>query len=123
MKSKQFKITTFRFLILFLSVFLLVAYTLWPDIPKRSEPAREKLSELTLSTFKEDGKWGYMIVQRGKIIIRQDVIPAVPGNQYFSSKSQAEKVGSLTLQKIRNGEAPSINIRELDSLNITYQVK
>lgn len=63
--------------------------------------------------------WGYQILKDGKLIIDQEQIPAIQGNQYFKSEEDALKTGELALKKIK-GQIfpPTISIRELDSLGI-----
>ncbi len=63
--------------------------------------------------------FGYNILVDGTIFIHQASIPAIPGNNTFSSKEEAEKVANLMIHKLRNNiMPPSISKHELDSLNI-----
>lgn len=64
--------------------------------------------------------WAYKIELKGKIIIRQEHIPAVNKNNYFNSQKDAEQVGNLVLKKLleRPDEFPDISLKELDSLKI-----
>tara|TARA_R110002050_G_C8959807_1_gene514210 strand:- start:706 stop:1038 length:333 start_codon:yes stop_codon:yes gene_type:complete len=77
-------------------------------------------SATRLETFQTENGWGYVVKKNERTFIRQDIIPAVFGNQSFSAKEDAEKTGQLVIQKIRAGQHPSVTVNELDSLNIFY---
>lgn len=67
------------------------------------------------------GGFGYDLLNGGKVTIHQPHIPAVSGTSGFSSKEDAEKVGSLMLMKIQKGiMPPTITVEELDSLGIKH---
>ena len=40
-------------------------------------------------------------------------------NEYRELKEEAEKIGNLVLEKIKNKKLPSITLQELDSFKIT----
>jgi hypothetical protein len=72
-----------------------------------------------ITTELPDKGYGYQILKDGKLIIDQQQIPAVQGNQYFSSEENAKKTGELALKKIRNQMfPPTISVEELDSLGV-----
>jgi len=50
--------------------------------------------------------WGYDIYRGGKMIIHQQNIPGMPGNEGFGKKSQAKKTARLVINKIEHGEMP-----------------
>ena len=51
--------------------------------------------------------------------INQEYIPAVQGNQCFSSQEDAQKVGDYVLDKIQKGAfPPTVSVEELDSLGV-----
>jgi hypothetical protein len=63
--------------------------------------------------------WGYQLFKDGKLMIDQKHIPAIQGEQGFSSKENAEITGNYILQKIKNGEfPPTVSLQELDSLEV-----
>lgn len=64
------------------------------------------------------GTWGYIIECNSHLIIRQFTIPALEGEKNFTSKSQAEKVGTLVTTKLNHFLRPSVSKQELDSMGI-----
>lgn len=63
--------------------------------------------------------WAYRITYRGRPMIYQAHIPAVPGFYPFRSQADAYKTGTLVLRKLESGRMPSLNEAEIDSLHIT----
>ena len=63
--------------------------------------------------------WGYDIYIRKQVFIHQPNLPGLPGNKGFKSKTDAEKVARLVIEKINKGEMlPSISTGELKELKI-----
>ena len=62
--------------------------------------------------------WGYNIIADGKVRIKQEYIPAIPGKQGFKSASDALRVGHLVVKKMTLGEWPTITAHELDSMGL-----
>lgn len=63
--------------------------------------------------------WGYDIKAGKKVLIHQPVIPGLPGNEGFKTKSDAEKVARLVIGKIKKGELPPcVTIEELKKLKV-----
>jgi hypothetical protein len=62
--------------------------------------------------------WGYNIIADGKIHIKQEYMPAVPGKQGFLSPVDAMMVGNLVVKKISANQMPTISIGELDSMGL-----
>jgi flagellar basal body-associated protein FliL len=62
--------------------------------------------------------WGYEILADGKVYIKQDFIPAIPGRQSFKTKEQALQVGNKVLDKIEHKQMPVITFAELREMNI-----
>jgi|SRR5450432_3469657 Domain of unknown function (DUF4907) len=62
--------------------------------------------------------WGYNIIADGKVYIKQEYKPAVPGKQGFKSAAEAMLVGNLVVKKITENQLPTITIRELDSMGL-----
>ncbi len=78
-----------------------------------------KKTPFSVQTFSVDGKgWGYEIVCKDKIIIKQDIIPAIQHAIPFQSEGDAEKIGQLVLNKMNSKKLPSVSVAELDSLQI-----
>ena len=63
--------------------------------------------------------YGYDIYKGKKLFIHQPTIPAVSGNSGFATKSDAEKVAKLVMDKMKKGEAlPTITVDELKHLDV-----
>ncbi len=61
----------------------------------------------------------YDVLADGKILIHQPSKPGLPGNEGFKTKADAEKVATLIITKIKNGEMPpSVTTDELKKLNV-----
>ena len=61
----------------------------------------------------------YDVYADGKLMIHQTSIPAVPGNEGFKTKADAEKVAQLAIAKIKKGEMPpTISIEEMKKLGV-----
>lgn len=77
---------------------------------------------IQLQTFKTTNGWGYDIVKDDKVYIHQEIIPAIEGFKSFITKEEAEKVGNLVIQKIKQkkgGGLPQVTNEEIDSLQIS----
>lgn len=87
-------------------------------------PLRNKISISQQYTFKLIevglGKYGYEIYSNNKIFIRQVTIPAIPGNNGFQRKADAEKVAKLVITKLSNDLMPTVEKQEMDKLHIEY---
>ena len=83
-------------------------------------------SKITVQVFKVDSietngsrGWGYDIMIDDKLYIHQPNIPAIMGNNGFSSEENAKKAGEFIVNKIRNNVMPpSVSAEELDSLGV-----
>jgi Domain of unknown function (DUF4907) len=83
-------------------------------------------SEITLEIYRVDSidnhgirGWGYNVLVDGKIYIHQPTVPAVMGNNGFSSEEKARRAGAFVINKIQNNIIPpSVTPEELDSLEV-----
>jgi hypothetical protein len=64
--------------------------------------------------------WGYNIIAGGKVHIKQEYIPAVPGKRGFKSANDAMLVGNLVIKKITENKMPTITLHELDSMGLYH---
>jgi hypothetical protein len=62
--------------------------------------------------------WGYNIIASGKVHIKQEYMPAVPGKRGFKSANDAMLVGNLVVNKITENKMPAVTLHELDSLGL-----
>lgn len=64
-----------------------------------------------------DNTWGYDILVNDRLLIHQLTKPSLPGNKGFATKTQAQKVADLVIEKIRKGEMPpSVSQEEMKKL-------
>lgn len=98
-----------------------------PDLSQSNTDSNVSVSSngMELKTFEVKDSagrsqgWGYDIYVNGKKTIHQPIIPAVPGNNSFKTKNDAQKVGSFAVDKMfKEGSLPTILIKELDSLGV-----
>jgi hypothetical protein len=83
-------------------------------------------SEITLEIYRVDSidnhgirGWGYNVLVDGKIYIHQPTVPAIMGNNGFSSEEKARRAGAFVISKIQNNIIPpSVTPEELDSLEV-----
>ena len=121
----------------FIAILVLISCTSCQQQNKNREPdknaSREvpgynpyKDAELSVSVFKIDSiehngsrGWGYDILIKGEIHIHQPNIPAIMGNNGFSSEEKARAAGEFVIQKIKNNILPpAVTPEELDSLGV-----
>lgn len=69
-------------------------------------------------TFKAENGWGYTITVNNKVFIKQSIIPAVEGNNGFSTQEDAAKVAQLIIDKLANHESPAVKKDDLQKLGI-----
>ena len=83
-------------------------------------------SKITVQVFKVDSietngsrGWGYDIMIDNNLYIHQPNIPAIMGNNGFSSEEHARKAGEFVVYKIRkNIMPPTVTPEELDSMGV-----
>jgi hypothetical protein len=63
--------------------------------------------------------YGYEILVKNKVMIRQLNIPGKPGTKGFSKKHDAQKVAKLVIEKIKQGiMPPTVHSYEMEKLSI-----
>ena len=63
--------------------------------------------------------FGYDVYADYKLMIHQNSIPALPGNEGFKTKADTEKVALPVIDKIRKGEMPpTVSVDELKELKV-----
>ena len=82
--------------------------------------ANPKTEKFTFSIIPAaNNTWCYDIYMDKKMFIHQPSIPAVPGNEGFKTKDDAEKVAKFVIDKIKKGEMPpSVTIEEMKKLKV-----
>lgn len=81
----------------------------------------ENNNSYELVVVNSNSTWTYEIFFKDALIIKQEYIPAVRGNQRFKSKKDAKKIGELMIQKLKNRKTPSITIEELKMNYIVFK--
>ena len=61
----------------------------------------------------------YDVYADGRLLFHQTSIPAMPGNEGFKTKGDAEKVAELVIDKIKKGEMPpTVSVEEMQKLKV-----
>lgn len=66
--------------------------------------------------------WGYDILVNDKLLIHQVSVPALKGDRGFATKEQAEQAASLIINKIENGQEPTLTTFDLRKIVPEYTV-
>ncbi len=114
MRTKYVYISTFA--AIFMAVILLSVIQV-----KGKEPQQISSYWVVIDTSPVDKTWFYEIYKDSTLIIKQNKIPAVKGNQNLSSRDDAEKLASLVISKLEEGRVPSVKYSELEELNIIFK--
>ena len=77
-------------------------------------------AEITIKTIPSANKtFGYEIILNGKTLVHQPSIPGLPGNNGFTTKERAKKVGAFVVNKIRKNEMPpTVTIEDLNKMGV-----
>jgi hypothetical protein len=113
------------FIIFIISIFL---FNCGDESDKREDAIQKETRSINKNPIYElvvsengSNNFGYQILQDGKMIINQQIIPAIQGNKGFSTKEKAQTAGQFTLMKIKNGIfPPTVSPHELDSLGVLH---
>jgi hypothetical protein len=74
--------------------------------------------QLHSETFKVGNGYGYQITIEDKVLIRQEYIPILPGNNPFTTAVDAKRTANTVISKIVRKESPILTISELKELQI-----
>lgn len=94
-----------------LLISLLIAGSVWWLLPRKN--TRQVFSS---SVFAGNNGWGYDIKVNDSLLIRQDVIPALPVSHGFPLKQQAEEAAALVISKLRKKEYPTLSVDEVKQI-------
>ncbi|WP_299100090.1 DUF4907 domain-containing protein [uncultured Winogradskyella sp.] len=75
----------------------------------------------TLQVLEKESSWIYEIYNHENLFIRQEYIPSVKGKQSFKSKTDAEKIGKLVVNRLSKNAFPNISKRDLNDNNINFE--
>ena len=112
---KQAIVPVAFFALLLILVFKIAFKSVKNDI----NPPKPVETEYTLETFQtgENG-WGYKIRKDNKLIIKQDLIPAIENRVAFKSEADAHKTGNLVIEKFKKNQLPTLSRSDLEQLKI-----
>jgi len=79
---------------------------------------KEREEILTSKVYKIKNGYGYKIIMKDKVIIKQNCIPAIQGNIPFCDSLDALKVSQIVIKKIKRKKMPSIQAEDLMKLKI-----
>jgi len=96
-------------------VFLISAITSVDYLVSRTQRVFE------LEVIESEEGWGYQILRRGKLLIRQDHIPGIADKRPFKTREDAERVGHLVIQRLDQGKSPRVSKKDLNENGIAYQ--
>jgi hypothetical protein len=83
--------------------------------PSASQFANSKISYKIIPAAEKT--FGYDILADGKLMIHQPTIPGMPGNKGFKSEAAAQKIATLVIGKIKNGEMPpTVSVEEVKAV-------
>ncbi len=100
-----------RVLILVGFIISVMIYSFFSVVP--TEP-------ISTTIFKVENGFGYMIVSKGKILIKQENIPTIQEQKPFCSEKDANKIANLVKKKMIHKESPSITLKELEQQEIHF---
>jgi hypothetical protein len=77
-------------------------------------------NEKTFKTesFRTTSGYGYSIILKNKIIIRQSIIPVINDTKSFSTEGDALKVADLVVKKLNQNISPTVTKNDLILLKI-----
>ncbi|WP_179334538.1 DUF4907 domain-containing protein [Winogradskyella costae] len=78
-------------------------------------------TSFALQVKAQDSFWIYEVYNDNQLVIRQEFIPAIKGQQGFTSKADAEKIGNLVMRKLIENKMPAVSIKDLDANAIDFK--
>ncbi|HEV7381060.1 MAG TPA: DUF4907 domain-containing protein [Dyadobacter sp.] len=114
---------TLKVVLICLIAFAGAAYFYFSQRSKNEvDSTSEGFRNLRTETVSLPNGWGYRIMQDTSALIEQFNIPGVEGTNPFRNQQEAQSVADLVMNKLeRKVFPPTVEIRELDSLKITYK--
>jgi hypothetical protein len=112
MPIKMMKITNrYSFLIWFYAIIIVVGMvgTVFYFTCSNSEQHHGYI----VKTIQTENGFGYEILANDHVYIRQEFIPAIPGNRSFKTAREAMEIGDMVATKLENGQTPVISMQEI----------
>ena len=121
--------TSKRTTLIFLTVLIIFALFPGTSISANGNANKEELNqqkstyadaEITIQIIPSTNKtFGYDILLQGKRLVHQPNIPALPGNEGFSTEKKAQTVAEFVVKKIRKNEMPpTVTIEDLNKMGV-----
>jgi len=66
--------------------------------------------------FKVVNGWGYDILVNDTVVIHQESVPVLENQQPFQKSEEAMQTAQLVIQKLKNGEPPSLTKFDLEKI-------
>lgn len=81
---------------------------------------RQNQNEWIYHTYRSENGWGYRIFTPDSVLlIQQDVVPGIPGNQGFDTEAKADLTARFVIGKLNQRIfPPAVTVEELDSLKV-----
>ena len=92
-------------------VFLCCCFTL-PAQENKDKYVQVGDSLYTYRITTRNDSYGYDIFRKGKLLIRQPIVPGEPGNKGFVTPTAARIAAELVIKKLQHGEMPPTVSRE-----------
>ncbi len=72
--------------------------------------------ELVVQEVGDVKGWMYSVYDGDVLLVRQQFLPILKGQQKISSREVAEQLGNIVIEKIRNQKIPAITKEELERI-------
>jgi Domain of unknown function (DUF4907) len=69
----------------------------------------------------ENNIFGYEVIYKGTVFIKQENIPAIEENKKFTDSIDALKTLDLVLKKLNSGQKPTLTLEEIKKLNLKIE--
>lgn len=104
-----------------LNKLLLVGLITLSGCKPKTSPSHKGEVFVNIKTMQVPGGWGYRIYMDTTLYIDQPIIPAVGGNQPFTSEKDARNTARLVLEKIAKAESPAVDSAELVKIGVVWK--
>lgn len=103
-----------RYNIIVILVSVVISAAIWMITLHKRQVKNKK--NITAKTFEGINGWGYDILVDDELFIHQESIPSRPGKAGFQKKEQAEQTAQLIINKLKQGQVPSVTTFELQQI-------
>ncbi|MFI2742180.1 DUF4907 domain-containing protein [Zhouia sp. PK063] len=82
---------------------------------------QEKINPLTTEVYAVKNGYGYRIKLNENILIQQNFIPAAYGKKGFKTRTEAQTIANLVVQKLLAKSSPTVTMEDLKNNQIHIQ--